>query len=445
MQRRDFLKASIVGAGGFVVANSVWSRVFADPVTAVVGADVLGPLNPSTGIEAPAGYVSREIARATLPVRGASGQPVGPPGHTYPVFPDGAHCFPKDDGGWILVVNSENPPGADFPFLEDAQNAFGGASAIVFDADGGVVDAYRVLGGTRTNCAGGATPWGTWLSCEEYDETEHVPDGAPPPFAQGTGEAGRVWECDPTGQATAQVRDLLGHFKHEAAAFDDVGRVYLTEDIAEGCVYRFTPDTPGDLSAGVMHALRWNADDTGTWVGPIDPLATTQSTRFQVAEATGFAGGEGCWFAPHGSPGDGGVVYFTVKGDNTVRAYDTAAGTVTIVYPNNTLPPHILGGVDNIIVSPWTGKAYVSEDGDTMEVVALEQVSPGSWTASAIARFTGPQHGLVGVEYPGPLPLESEVTSICLSPDGTRMYLSSQREMVLGATYELQAPSGITF
>lgn len=68
-----------------------------------------------------------------------------------------------------------------------------------FGPTGEIRDAYRILDGTSSNCAGGPTPWATWLSCEEFEE-------------------GRVWECDPTGRHRARVHDAMGVFKHEAAA-----------------------------------------------------------------------------------------------------------------------------------------------------------------------------------------------------------------------------------
>lgn len=445
MQRRDFLKAGLA-AGGLLVSNSVWSRVFAAPVTDAPGASSYGNLvTDATGITVPEGFEVREIARANTPV--------GPTTFPYPVFPDGAHVFPDGDG-WILVVNSENPPGADFPFLEEVQDQLGGASAIRFDGSGDIVDAYRVLGGTRTNCAGGATPWGTWLSCEEFDETEHVPGGAPPPFAQSPSEAGRVWECDPTGLSQGVPRPDLGHFKHEAAAFDLQGRVYLTEDIGDGCLYRYTPrlghqrNQPGSLDGGTLEALKAEGDGTVSWVPVNDPRAQDASTRHQAQAlgATAFDGGEGCWFAPKWVAGtaepDTGIVYFTTKGDDRVWAHDVGEQSLEVVYPGpNAQGDRVLNGVDNIIGSERTGNLYVAEDGDNMEVVVLEPTESG-YAASPFIRFNGPQHGLVDQPNPTPVPLESEVTSITISPDGKRMYFSSQREAVFGATYELLIPEG---
>jgi secreted PhoX family phosphatase len=118
---------------------------------------------------------------------------------------DGMATFP-DSAGFVLVSNSESFEG--------------GASGLRFGSDGGVREAYRILSGTTQNCSGGATPWGTWLSCEDVED-------------------GRVWECDPSGRRPAVAHPAMGIFKHEAAAVHQRRkRVYMTEDLVDGGLYR---------------------------------------------------------------------------------------------------------------------------------------------------------------------------------------------------------------
>lgn len=417
MLRREFLKTSVAAIGAAALGPGFWERLFAAP--AEPGQSPYGELLPpdANGLMLPEGFTSRVIARAGLPVLGTA--------YIWPIFPDGAHCFPTDDGGWHYVVNSETPSHGALP---DGVQRLGGASAIRFDASGKVTAAYSVLRGTRTNCAGGPTPWGTWLSCEEFDDGG---EGGP------TSQAGKVWECDPSGTMKAIRRDALGAFQHEAAAVDPAtSRVYLTEDQGDGRFYRFTPasftGTGADLNAGSLDAAQLVRPAGGQWEvewHPIpDPAASSTSTRDQAPASTPFDGGEGAFF-------DDGIVYFTTKGDNRVWRYYIATETMDLLY-DAADPPNqgntVLKGVDNIVVSR-SGDVFVAEDGDNMEIAII---TPDNIVAPLL-RATGPQHGIPELPNPTPLPLVSEISGPAFSPDGSRLYFNSQRGFALGITYEV--------
>ncbi|GAA1512983.1 DUF839 domain-containing protein [Streptomyces albidochromogenes] len=382
MERRSFLRGAVIGTSAAAFGGTLW-RGAAHAAPAQPGAGPYGALGAAdaNGLRLPSGFTSRVIAR--------SGQKVGSTAYTWHNAPDGGACY-ADGTGWIYVSNSEINPS-------------GGAGAVRFSSTGAITGAYRILSSTRQNCAGGKTPWNTWLSCEEVDR-------------------GYVYETDPWGVKAAVRRDAMGRFKHEAAAADPVRRtVYLTEDTTDGCFYRFTPTTWGDLSAGRLEVLKMGSGTSGpvTWATVPDPSGASTATRNQVSGAKRFTGGEGCYYADD-------TCWFTTKGDNRVWQYNAAAQTIELAYDdslvNGTAP---LTGVDNV-TGTSSGDLFVAEDGGNMEICVI---TPDDMVASFL-RIDG-QSG-------------SEITGPAFSPDGRRLYFSSQRgtsgSSSGGITYEVTGP-----
>lgn len=350
---------------------------------AAAGAGLLpqacAPLPESkTRIEVPRNFRPRIVARSRYPSTSAADYEWHP-------APDGGGCFATDDGGWIYVSNSEN-------HLES------GAGALRFAADGAIVDSYPVLTGTRHNCAGGVTPWGTWLSCEEFSR-------------------GRVWECDPCGIEGGIPLPALGVCEHESAAVDpETGQIYLTEDEKNGCLYRFTPDDPmvrgrPDMEQGVLEIARVESGRV-SWLRVPDPGAQSAPLREQLAESAHFAGPEGIAIRDR-------VLRFTTKWDNSIWQLDLVDGRLRLF----DRMPGKSRKLDNVIHTPG-GEVLVAEDGDGMRIFYYPDNAVPPVTLLRI-----PDHK------------DSEVTGLAFDPGGTRLYFSSQRgstgKNAHGITFEL--------
>lgn len=230
---------------------------------AAAAAPPWGPLlpDPQGVMDLPAGFTYRLFSR--------TGEIMND-GFLVPGMCDGMGAFPGPNGTIRLVRNHEvipgdkrptayGPDGAAFARLPGGRaydegiasfRPCGGTTTLTLDAHGRILlDHHLSLAGTFTNCAGGKTPWNTWISCEELF-LKTIPGK--------NKKHGYCFEVDPAHPNLCHAVPLtaLGCFRHEAVAFDpNTGYAYLTEDQDDGLLYRFIPEPAGQLLRGRLQAL----------------------------------------------------------------------------------------------------------------------------------------------------------------------------------------------
>lgn len=457
LSRRLFLRNAAAVAVGFSGLHSVASFARSGlehgrMVTARYGRLVTDPLGL---LDLPLGFSYRIISTAGDRMED---------GFILPGRPDGMAAFAGTRGETILVRNHEIGMTADAdqgPFgpnnvllsridkrrIYDVGTgdgpALGGTTTLVYDTEKQErLSQHLSLAGSLINCAGGPTPWNTWITCEE---TTNV-------------RAGNRWKHDhgynfevPVGTTafvseTVPLKDM-GRFRHEAVAVHpETGIVYETEDMGTGLVYRFIPNVPGELhKGGRLQALSivgkpsfvtLNHDEQTvvegerlkvTWIDldGVDSMEYDLKERGFAAGAAQFSRGEGMWFG-------NGSIYFACTDGGSIRKgqiwkYDPSpyegtsreeedSGILELfIEPNDS---NLVKNCDNITMAPW-GDLIVCEDS------GVDQNLIGVTPSGEIYKLA---HNAKG---------DSEFAGAVFSPDGSTLFVNIQ---IHGTTIAITGP-----
>ncbi len=413
-----------------------------------------GPLVSGPDLDLPDGFICRVIARTGEEMDG---------GLLVPGRPDGMAAFPGPNGTTVIVCNHE------LNFNDEDKSAFagdarrlalidaslihdagfdgrpctGGTTNIVYDTKSQQkVRQFLSLAGTERNCAGGPTPWNTWLTCEETVAR------AGERHALDHGYNFEVPAKAEPGPVRPFALKEMGRFNHEAVAVDPAsGIVYQTEDRHDGLIYRYVPNVPGELHKGgrlqALAARGQRSLDTRNWVIPhlvdegeefeVDWIdmenveSPEDDLRFRGydAGAARFARGEGMWYGndavyfacTNGGHAKAGQIWRYAPSPNEGTAEEEKApGKLRLfVEPNDR---NLIDNADNLTMAPW-GDAIVVEDG-------------------------GGENRIVGVRPNGTLYVlgrnarsESELAGPTFSPDGSTLFLNIQHD---GLTLAVTGP-----
>lgn len=450
LSRRHFLKLAGAVSIGFAGLRCT------EPEPAPEGRpDRPGPIrsDPDGVLDLPEGFSYRVLSPA--------GEEMDD-GFLVPAMHDGQAAFPAPDGRTILIRNHEVSGGAEpsdgafgvaherlrgldrsllFDPGRDDGPALGGCTGVLWDPEHGVVEQWLALAGTLRNCAGGPTPWGSWITCEESVQP------ADRRHARDHGWAFEVPAERGPGPVRPEPLAEMGRFYREAVAIDPrSGIVYQSEDLDDGLLYRYVPDRPGELAAGGrLQALKAGGRDSlptqnrdrvripegstlrADWVDLSDPASPEDDLRIRGFEAGAaqFARAEGMWWGgdsvwiacTSGGPARRGQIWRYRPGPHEGTPREGEAPGVLELFMEASRGSLLRHG-DNLTVAPW-GDLFVCEDGPGADHLVGVTAAGESYRFARNAGSTG------------------ELAGSVFSPDGSTLFLNLQAE---GLTLAVTGP-----
>ncbi|MBY0280255.1 PhoX family protein [Candidatus Binatia bacterium] len=402
-----------------------------------------GPLvpDPKGILDLPKGFSYRVVSR--------TGEEMSD-GLLVPGAPDGMGAFAGPDGKTLVVRNHElgndtpdlgpygatnerfaRVPAADvYDAGGGTRPALGGTTTFVWDTQAGRLERqFQSLAGTIRNCAGGPTPWGSWISCEEATKDPATGTSQPHGFNF------EVPATPDVKHAAPQPLKAMGRFNHEAVAIHPPsGCVYQTEDREDGLLYRFVPNDRTRLAAGGklqaykvcackfgLDVRNWKSRDASPgeliaaeWVDLTDVESPKDDLRVRGAAqgAAPFARGEGMWrgddgiyFAcTNGGPARKGQIfrYLPSPYEGTSRESEEPGNLELFVEPDDAAK---LDMGDNLTIAPW-GELIVCEDGSGEQFLRHVDANGDVWPFARNALN------------------ESELAGAVFSPDGSTLFVN---------------------